>query len=64
MLINDQMLISEYINFKLVNKYSLRIQKIDVLTFAFIFFKIGVLTLINVSALKLKYKLKSKIWMV
>lgn len=41
MLINDQMLISKYINFKLVNKYSLRIQKIDVLTFAFIFFKIG-----------------------
>lgn len=64
MLINDQMLISKYINFKLVNKYSLLIQKIDVLTFAFIFFKIGVLTLINLSALKLKYKLKSKIWMV
>lgn len=61
MLINDQMLISKYINFKLVNKYSLLIQKIDVLTFAFIFFKIGVLTLINLSALKLKYKLKSKI---
>lgn len=61
MLINDQMLISKYINFKLVNKYSLLIQKIDVLTFAFIFFKIGVLTLINVSALKVKYKLESKI---
>lgn len=61
MLINDQMLISKYINFKLVNKYSLRIQKIDVLTFAFIFFKIGVLTLINLSALKVKYKLESKI---
>lgn len=59
MLINDQMLISKYINFKLVNKYSLRIQ--NVLTFAFIFFKIGVLTLINVSALKVKYKLESKI---
>lgn len=58
------MLISKYINFKLVNKYSLLIQKIDVLTFAFIFFKIGVLTLINLSALKVKYKLESKIWMV
>lgn len=55
------MLISKYINFKLVNKYSLLIQKIDVLTFAFIFFKIGVLTLINLSALKVKYKLESKI---